>query len=76
MRKRALVIDDDAQARALVAASLESKGYEVRGATGGVKGLTLRGAGLRAQAFPEGQPHRPHRGSAGGQAPREPAAGR
>ena len=44
MRKRALVIDDDAQARALVAASLESKGYEVRGATGGVNGLTLADA--------------------------------
>ena len=44
MRKRVLVIDDDAQARALVAASLESKGYEVRGATGGVNGLTLADA--------------------------------
>lgn len=36
-----LVIDDDAQVRALVAAILESEGYEVRGATGGVEGLTL-----------------------------------
>ena len=44
MRKRVLVIDDDAQARALVAASLESKGSEVRGATGGVNGLTLADA--------------------------------
>ena len=39
--RRVLVIDDDAQARALVAAILESEGYEVRGATGGVEGLTL-----------------------------------
>ena len=44
MRKRVLVIDDDAQASALVAASLESKGSEVRGATGGVNGLTLADA--------------------------------
>jgi CheY-like chemotaxis protein len=36
-----LVIDDDTQVRALVAAILESEGYEVRGATGGVNGLTL-----------------------------------
>ena len=58
MRKRVLVIDDDAQARALEAASLESKGSEVRGATGGVNGLTLADAeppdlqsyGLRASA--------------------------
>ena len=35
------MIDDDAQVRALVAAILESEGYEVRGATGGVEGLTL-----------------------------------
>jgi CheY-like chemotaxis protein len=39
--RRVLVIDDDAQVRALVAAILESEGYEVRGATGGVEGLTL-----------------------------------
>jgi CheY-like chemotaxis protein len=41
MRGRVLVIDDDAQVRALVAAILESEGYEVHGATGGVEGLTL-----------------------------------
>jgi CheY-like chemotaxis protein len=41
MRARVLVIDDDAQVRALAAAILESEGYEVRGATGGVEGLTL-----------------------------------
>jgi CheY-like chemotaxis protein len=39
--RRVLVIDDDAQVRALVAAILESEGYEVRGATGGVEGLAL-----------------------------------
>jgi len=36
-----LVIDDESQTRELVAAILESEGYEVRGATGGVNGLTL-----------------------------------
>jgi len=35
------VIDDESQTRELVAAILESEGYEVRGATGGVDGLTL-----------------------------------
>lgn len=44
MRKRVLVIDDDAQLRAFVAASLESEGYEVHGATGGMNGLTLADA--------------------------------
>jgi len=44
MPKRVLVIDDDAQLRAFVAASLESEGYEVRGATGGMNGLTLADA--------------------------------
>ncbi len=39
MPKRILVIDDDAQARSLVAAFLEPAGYEVRGAQGGVPGL-------------------------------------
>ena len=39
-----LVIDDDAQLRAFVAACLESEGYEVRGATGGMNGLTLADA--------------------------------
>ncbi len=34
-----MVIDDDAQARSLVAAFLEPAGYEVRGAQGGVPGL-------------------------------------
>lgn len=41
MRKRVLVIDDESQTRELVAAVLGSSGYEVRGATGGVNGLTL-----------------------------------
>jgi CheY-like chemotaxis protein len=44
MPKRVLVIDDDAQLRAFVAASLESEGYEVRGGTGGMNGLTLADA--------------------------------
>jgi CheY-like chemotaxis protein len=44
MPKRVLVIDDDDQLRAFVAASLESEGYEVRGATGGMNGLTLADA--------------------------------
>jgi len=39
--RRVLVIEDDAQVRALLAAILESEDYEVRGATGGVEGLTL-----------------------------------
>lgn len=39
MPKRVLVIDDDAQARSLVAAFLEPAGYEVRSAQGGVPGL-------------------------------------
>jgi CheY-like chemotaxis protein len=36
-----LVIDDESQTRELVAAVLGSSGYEVRGAEGGVNGLTL-----------------------------------
>jgi len=35
------VIDDESQTRELVAAVLGSSGYEVRGAEGGVEGLTL-----------------------------------
>jgi two-component system cell cycle response regulator len=41
MRKRVLVIDDDAKARGLVAAFLEPIGYDVRAADGGVAGLAL-----------------------------------
>lgn len=44
MRKRVLVIDDDARARALVAAFLEPVGYDVRAAGGGVAGLALADA--------------------------------
>jgi len=44
MRKRVLVIDDESQTRELVAAVLGSSGYEVRGAMGGVHGLTLADA--------------------------------
>jgi len=44
MRTRVLVIDDDAQTRDLVATFLKSSGYEVRGAEGGVHGLTLADA--------------------------------
>jgi len=36
-----LVIDDESQTRELVAAVLGSSGHEVRGAEGGVNGLTL-----------------------------------
>lgn len=44
MPTRVLVIDDDPRARDLVAAFLESAGYEVWCATGGVNGLTLADA--------------------------------
>jgi len=44
MRKRVLVIDDDTQDRALVAAVLGTAGYEVRSAPGGGEGLKLANA--------------------------------
>jgi CheY-like chemotaxis protein len=41
MGRRILVIDDDPQARQLVAALLEPEGFAVRGAPAGVAGLSL-----------------------------------
>lgn len=41
IRKRVLVIDDDAEAQSLVAAILGPAGYTVQGAMGGAQGLLL-----------------------------------
>lgn len=43
-QRRVLVIDDDAQTRDLLAATLGSKGYEVRCAEAGAPGITLAAA--------------------------------